>query len=595
MVHRARRPVPAVLLAFLLGWSGTLAAQELPRLLEQAHARFERGQYAEAAVAYERVLRLQPAHAVALNRAGISLQRAGSWRQAIARLDAGLRLQPEDVQARYARALAALALGSYADAQRDLEQLAAGRSALRAEVLHWLALVRSLQGDDAGALEAYDRALEEAPDNGAVRANRAVARYFRGRFADALADLKAAGPRALDGPFYYSNRAAVQWRLGDRKAAQADLERAASLVRDTAERAAPGRRRDLAQVLVNAGLLLRTAGRTERARNMLAQARDLAPDLPAAAFAFAELLLELGEPGRAASALTPLPPADTATAGALLELRSLAWLNAREFARAAADLERLLAAQPTHPLAWRWLGDARYGSGQLHGAAEAYARHLARTPQDVEARRRRADALYFQGALEEATGELDALLERNPDDAAARLRRGDAHFRQERFAKAIADYQAAQAAGTVNLPALVRMAQALEGHGRTSEAEQAYGSILERAPDRVAVWLRRGHLRLERGDADGALADYERAAELAPQRADAHVYAAEALAKLERLEEAVERYGQALQRNPSDADGWLNRGILLQRLERKGEACDAWERACRLGNGQACTYHGQDC
>lgn len=93
---------------------------------------------------------------------------------------------------------------------------------------------------------------------------------------------------------------------------------------------------------------------------------------------------------------------------------------------------------------------------------------------------------------------------------------------------------------------------------------------------------RRGNLRLEDGEFQQALADFDTSLGQKPTHAPSHLGRALALMALGRNEEAIEAFGTALALEPEFAAAYANRGILYDRLGRHREALEDYRQALRL-------------
>lgn len=108
--------------------------------------------------------------------------------------------------------------------------------------------------------------------------------------------------------------------------------------------------------------------------------------------------------------------------------------------------------------------------------------------------------------------------------------------------------------------------------GHSDEAEAAASRTLEMAPAMVKAWLLRGVLRMERGEARGALADYREAERGAPQRAEVAMRVSQALGALRRDAEALEAIERASALDPADPEVLHRHATLLNEAGRVGEA-----------------------
>ena len=83
--------------------------------------------------------------------------------------------------------------------------------------------------------------------------------------------------------------------------------------------------------------------------------------------------------------------------------------------------------------------------------------------------------------------------------------------------------------------------------------------------------------RLEKkGDLEGAVDDYRRAAEVSPRYADIRCRLGKALEALERRDEAAAEYRTAVECNPSYMDAWVSLGFCLAAIGRGEDAAKAF-------------------
>jgi tetratricopeptide (TPR) repeat protein len=123
------------------------------------------------------------------------------------------------------------------------------------------------------------------------------------------------------------------------------------------------------------------------------------------------------------------------------------------------------------------------------------------------------------------------------------------------------------------------------------EVEPAGGALklIERRGPGAEEWFERA-LALERSDAAGACAAYERAISADPSHVSAHVNLGLLLHEQGRFAEAEAAYRRALSSCAGDPVLWYNLGVLLEDMERKDEAFDAYEEALR-GNPRFADCH----
>lgn len=137
-----------------------------------------------------------PSLATLHNSRGRALQMIGEPGEAVKAHDAALAANPLSVEARLGRALARLDLGSADEASLDV------RDALELNPHHGAAWrlqgrLRFLAGDDSGAEQALDRALQLNPADAEAHAFRGFARYRQRQYAEALTAFRAARANRL--------------------------------------------------------------------------------------------------------------------------------------------------------------------------------------------------------------------------------------------------------------------------------------------------------------------------------------------------------------------------------------------------------------
>jgi tetratricopeptide (TPR) repeat protein len=129
--------------------------------------------------------------------------------------------------------------------------------------------------------------------------------------------------------------------------------------------------------------------------------------------------------------------------------------------------------------------------------------------------------------------------------------------------------------------AVVALARKLRLDNRLDEAEETLKSFLADEPPDHAGWLEHGACRRKRGDLDGALASFSRAAAAMPGHLGTKVEIASTLRALNRLPEAAEVLDAVLGADPRRTEALIERGHLARRREDHAEALAAFEAAAR--------------
>jgi tetratricopeptide (TPR) repeat protein len=247
-----------------------------------------------------------------------------------------------------------------------------------AEACNNRGVVRQRQGDLGGAVADFSRAVELSPGYTEAWMNRGLARLEQGDPAG-LADLDEAVKTAPAEAraIAYHNRGAARWRLGDARAALADL--------DQAQRLGPGR---------------------AVTYDLRAQVREALGDLDGA----------LEDCNRA---LALVPPRSAAT---ILHRRGGVRSLKSDFAGAVADYDQALRIDPLFWVAYVSRANARYHRRDRLGLAD-YRRAYRINPEGTV---REIARLISQDARRDAEGALancDKHLRISAADAVARARR----------------------------------------------------------------------------------------------------------------------------------------------------------------------------
>jgi len=295
-------------------------------------------------------------------------------------------------------------------------------------------------GAAAGAIAAWREALELdlpaevlGPGPALVAAGGRFARegealalvaralYDAGRGEEAHALLERAEPSETTRAEVELERVRL-WILED------SLERALAFLRPGVPGGEPRRHADRPESWLHLGRALSRAGEPLAAEPYLRRFVELAPmhtEAPAALHMLAQTALQrgdaasaerFGERGQALASWHAYHrvrrlqirehPRDPLPRLGLAQLL----LQAKEFARARAVLDELLALAPEYAPGWFHLGEARRMLGDLAGAAEAYSRALALDPELALARYNRGVIALRAGREAEARADFETLV-----------------------------------------------------------------------------------------------------------------------------------------------------------------------------------------
>jgi cellulose synthase operon protein C len=533
------------------------------------------GQPERARDAAQRLLQAGAESAQLRVLAGQAAAQLGSWAQAQAHFGKAVALAPADAVPRLHLALAWLRQGQPSRALETLQPLLAAKSG-QDQAWALAAQAHLAQGEFGRASAAFERALRAAPDNVALRAQRAQAAVLAGRPEQGLSELMSlaqADPgttadlalitqhlgtrsydqalRAIDGmarkapqlPLVHLLRGQVALARQDLPGARSHLQQALTLnpsdgtalrllaqidVADGKPQAAVDRfeavlQRDPGQVfallgVVEFGRLSGLAPKELLAR--LEPALRAQPSEPRLRLAQIDLQRRAGDlPGALASAQAAAAalPDDPAIA----EQRALL-LQAAGDRNQAVSAWRRLAALPALPagmdlrvaMALRALGAGAEAQEQVSAALKA-------DPASPQAHRVAvADALQ-QGRPEQALELARQLQRRRPDEALGFELEGDAHSAQRQWDRAVAAYGKALTRREVGTAAVGMHVSLLQTKG-PAEAARFQQARLKSHPDDAGYRVFLARQALAAGDVDAAEAHFRRVIELRPDSALAH-------------------------------------------------------------------------
>jgi len=119
--------------------------------------------------------------------------------------------------------------------------------------------------------------------------------------------------------------------------------------------------------------------------------------------------------------------------------------------------------------------------------------------------------------------------------------------------------------------------------GRRHAAEAVFDAMLVRWPRDPYTLASRAHIRAQRGERDGAIADQQALVALHPQRSAGDWFnLAFLLEDAARFGEAEAAFRQAVTMDPKLDRAWYGLGLTLIRMQRLDEAVDALKRNTEL-------------
>jgi protein O-mannosyl-transferase len=243
----------------------------------------------------------------------------------------------------------------------------------RPTTLNQLGILRLRSGDPTGAVAAFQRSLELAPELASAGANLGTVLVLLGRPSEAVPILQRAIAAAPDQPAAYL-------ALGD------------------AERA---------------------LGKLAEAERNYRQALQKDPEAIDVRLRIADLLMEQGREREGAMLLREALARDSGAVEARYQLGR--WLlRSGEVAGGIREIREVVRLRPDWASAQVTLGNALARTGDMTGAMGAFRAALAAQPDDLAARNNLANALLAAGHVAESIHEYELALRQQPDNTSLR-------------------------------------------------------------------------------------------------------------------------------------------------------------------------------
>lgn len=423
-------------------------------IFQQAIEHHRRGELAEAAGLYERIIAEQPAHADALHLLGVVLHQDGQNDQALKLIQEAIRIRPE--QAIYYCNLSNVqrALGHSDDALASCEKaLEIQPGMFEAQLNKGLILLRSNQAEKAEPV--LRAAIEARPDD-----SRAYT--YLGECLTALQQ----EPEAMD-----AYRTAL------------DKDPLSALAHS------------------GLGLALLSQGEPEAAYPHLKSAAELLPDSAIAIANHARCMVELGRVEEGLTVFDDAMQIEPTVLEINLEIGN-AWIEAHDLDEAEGWFQRVLRLHPDQRAAWTGLARIAANRRQFDQAIAQYQAVLQQNPNYPNALNGLADVYWQTGDRTAAIEFLKklVLLQPNRADRHARLGEHLARFGDE--AAAVASFRAALKKNPRCPAALAGLAAILRGQLPDSERQQLEALLprLARFDCKAALALGLAHVHDDRGE-----------------------------------------------------------------------------------------------
>jgi len=126
--------------------------------------------------------------------------------------------------------------------------------------------------------------------------------------------------------------------------------------------------------------------------------------------------------------------------------------------------------------------------------------------------------------------------------------------------------------------------------GDLDGAEADYSRAIEIDPKHAGAYVNRGNVKSEKGDPDGAIADLNRAIEIDPKFEKAYFNRGVAKGKKGDLDGEIADYSRAIEIDPENAEAYLSRGNAKSEKGNQDGAVADYSRAIEIDPNNAATY-----
>jgi serine/threonine protein kinase/Tfp pilus assembly protein PilF len=243
------------------------------------------------------------------------------------------------------------------------------------------------------------------------------------------------------------------------------------------------------------------------------------------------------------------------------------------FSEAMALLEPVVKEQPWHFKAQLLLGRCYFGLGKYHEAVSCYTACIALKPNLYGSYASRGEAYLVLGEWKAAKDDFDRVIELKPKRAETYIDRAIAreHLKDLKGKKdlkgAEADLTAALELGIPFTRIFFFRSRIRKEMGDKKGARNDFQEGMRREPTEELSWNARGYARMNNGDMDGALADFDRALAINPTLRYALMNKVHVLAVIQRKNtEARQILERVLEYSPEHSPALAALAVVLARL-----------------------------
>jgi putative PEP-CTERM system TPR-repeat lipoprotein len=552
---------------------------------------------------YQRAADLLPDRADVQKKAATFLFMAGQFEDVRTRVEAVLRKNPKDIEARLLYANALVGLRDLEGGVREIEE-AVQLDPQHAATYTNLALLKMAQGQRQAAQEAFKKAVDLDPKS--IQARLALAHFDMATGNLALAEESLKIALALDPKDALANRALAGVYVGTGRDALAEkpLQVVAEVTRSPrakfalAEYYVRSRRIDDAKGVMEP--MLKDASTFADAQARLAQLTYSLGDRPGGNKMLDEVLARQpnhsyalqvkarwlvleGRPVQALERATTAVNASPRDVGALFLRGTLQAVNGQREG-AVKSFNEVLRLNPRAAAAQVQLAQLNLERGEAEAAVGIASEAVSNAPTVAEARLVLARALVAQGDLVRAEIEIDRLLKLYPRASAVNALRGTLYLLKGNPAVARSAFQLAFDAEPGSIAALTGLTMLDVQEKRLAQARARVERRLEadvKRP-RPALLLVAAKVYVQSGDLGSAERRLRQAIDLAPTTIEPYVLLGEIYRAQQRLEAARVELDKAVTANPGNVPARTMAAMLIHAQQRPAEAKRRYEELLNI-------------
>ena len=342
------------------------------------------------------------------------------------------------------------------------------------------------------------------PDSSQFYRMRGKAKYDKGQYEDAIADLNEALRIKPDDFKIYYNRGVAKGTLGQYESAISDYDKVLRIKPDLADVY-------LVDVYFNRGVAKYELGKYEAAISDFEIVFHKEPDA-------ADAYYHLG----------------------------LVKAAQKQYESAISNYSMALRINPDFFDAYNNRGSTKYFLGQYEAAISDFNEALRIKPVSAGAYVNRGLAKHELGQYKDAISDYDIALRINLNDAEAYVNRGNAKLSLEKYEEAISDYDTALRIKPNFALAYYNRGNAKDKLGQYKNAISDYDNALRINPDDAEVYVNRGYTKLALGQYTDVISDCDAALRIKPDSALAYYNRGIAKHELGKTSEAKDDLQTAL-------------------------------------------------